>query len=79
MSQPIKELIKDICTPTGNLEVDIQRAKDYSNLVGMDSANSKILEVMTTQGPDAAFKAMVSEFTNNEENFDYAAMRMRYG
>ena len=71
--------IKKIITPTGEIECDKQRARDYAKAVGMDAANSKMMEVMTTQGPPAAAKAMVGEFTSDDGKFDYAAMRARYG
>ena len=68
-----------MCTPTGDIEADKARAKQYAEMVGMDSANTKMMEVACTQGMDAAAKAMVSEFTNEKEGFDYCAMRARYG
>ena len=70
----IIKTVKDICTPTGNFELDKKRAQTYAKAVGMDTANSKMMEVMTTQGPQAASKAMMEDCGN-----DYAAMRARYG
>ena len=70
----IIKTVKDICTPTGNFELDKKRAQSYAKAVGMDTANSKMMEVMTTQGPQAASKAMMEDCGN-----DYAAMRARYG
>ena len=70
----IIKTVKDICTPTGNFELDKKRAQTYAKAVGMDNANAKMLEVMTTQGPQAGAKAMMEHSDN-----DYAAMRMRYG
>ena len=67
-------MVKGICTPTGDLELDKARAKHYAKSVGMDAPNAKMLEVMTTQGPQAAAKAMVVDCGG-----DYAAMRARYG
>jgi hypothetical protein len=83
MSQPVtndtlKKIIltpiKTLLTPTGDFEADKARARDYAKLVGMDNANAKMLEVMTTQGPQAGAKAMMEHCDN-----DYASMRARYG
>jgi hypothetical protein len=70
----IIKTVKDICTPTGDYGVDILRAHEYARAVGMDAANTKMMEVMTTEGPEAASKAMMEDCGN-----DYAAMRARYG
>ena len=66
--------IKDLVTPTGNLEADTLRALEYANKVGMDSANTEMMVVMCTQGAPAAAKAMI-ESTGGS----YYEMRMRYG
>jgi hypothetical protein len=47
--------------------------------VGMDPANAKMVDVMVTQGPDAAAKAMIAEHTDASGKFDYFAMREQYG
>ena len=73
-SEAIIKTIKNICTPTGDYEVDKNRAHEYARAVGMDQANTKMMEVMTTQGPTVASKAMMEDCGN-----DYAAMRARYG
>ena len=73
------KVLKTVWTPTGDLEVDKARAKKYADMVGMDTANAKMMEVACTQGMDASAKAMVSECTNDEGKFDYCAMRARYG
>ena len=74
INNEIIKTVKDICTPTDNFGHDILRAQSYAKAVGMDQANSKMLEVMTTQGPQVAAKAMLEDCGN-----DYAAMRARYG
>ena len=66
--------IKTICTPTGNFEVDKERAEDYAKNVGMDKANTDMMVVMATEGPAAAAKAMMEACGN-----DYSAMRSRFG
>ena len=66
-------------TPTGDIPSDTLRAENYAKTVGMDPANTKMAVVMATQGHDAAGKAMISEFTSKDGNFDYCAMRARYG
>ena len=54
-----------------------KKADDYADAVGMDDSNRKVLEILTTKGPDAAFKAM---FTGDKgEQLSYAEMRGRYG
>ena len=71
--------LQAVLTPTGDLEADKARAKQYADIVGMDSANAKMMEVMTTRGSQAAAKEMIREFTDEEGKVDYAAMRSRYG
>ena len=66
-------------TPTGDIKADTSRAEIYAKTVGMDSANTKMAVVMATQGPDAAAKEMIKEFTSEDGRFDYFAMRGRYG
>ena len=73
------KVLKTVWTPTGDLEADKARAKQYADMVGMDTANAKMMEVACTQGMDASAKAMVAECTNDEGGFDYCAMRARYG
>ena len=45
----------------------------------MDPANKKIAVIAATQGFDTAAKTMINEFTDEKGNFDYTAMRSRYG
>ena len=66
--------IKTLTTPTGDYEADKARGEAYAKAVGMDAANTKMMEVMATQGTQAAAKAMMDDCGN-----DYFAMRMRYG
>ena len=70
----IVDIVKTVFTPTGDFENDIKRAEKYATVVGMDTANTEMLKVFTTQGPQAAAKAMMEDCGN-----DYAAMRARYG
>jgi hypothetical protein len=46
----------------------------YAKAVGMDSVNTKMAVIASTQGFDAAAKAMMEESGN-----DYFLMRSRYG
>ena len=66
-------------TPTGDFEKDKKRAEVYAKQMGMDQANTKMGIVMATQGPDAAAKAMVNQFTTPSGGLDYMAMRNMYG
>lgn len=75
----ILHTIKNVITPTGDVEADKQRAEQYSKIVGMDSANSKMMEVACTKGIESARDQMISQFTDEKGHFDYAAMRGMYG
>jgi len=75
----ITSCISSTFTPTGNFYKDKKRAEKYAEVFKMDTANTKVAITMATQGPDAAAKAMISEFTDSSGNFDYCAMRSRYG
>jgi len=74
ITKEIISTIKTVTTPTGDYEADKARGEAYAKAVGMDAANTKMMEVMATQGPQASAKAMIAECEN-----DYSAMRMRYG
>ena len=74
ITNEIINTIKTVITPTGDYESDKARGEAYAKAVGMDEANTKMMEVMATQGPQAAAKAMMDDCGN-----DYFAMRMRYG
>ena len=69
--------IKTTFTPTGNYEVDKKRGEDYAKAVSMDSANTKIAVIMSTEGLEAGAKAM---FTGeNGKKLSYSEMRNLYG
>jgi hypothetical protein len=55
------------------------RARNYAKVVGMDHANTEMAVIMATEGVEAGAKAMIKEFTSEENKFDYFAMRERYG
>ena len=49
----------------------------YAETFGMNDANRKVLQVLTTEGKPAAFKAM---FTGEQgQELSYSEMRARYG
>jgi hypothetical protein len=73
----IAQQIKKVITPTGNYDEDKDRAETYAKAFKMDAANARVLNIMATQGVDAAKKAMFTG--DNGETVDYAAMRTRYG
>ena len=51
--------------------------KQYDLNSGMNDANRKVLQVLTTEGQPAAFKAM---FTGEQgQELSYSEMRARYG
>jgi hypothetical protein len=65
---------KQIFTPTGDIATDKASGEAYAKAVGMDSANTKMAVIASTQGMDAAAKAMM-----DESGGDYFLMRSRYG
>jgi hypothetical protein len=79
VAQPIVKTIKQTFTPTGHVEADTERAKQYANAVGMDKANTDMAIIAATQGMDVAAKTMISNHTDTNGIFDYAAMRSTYG
>ena len=75
----VQDVIKNTFTPTGNKTVDTTKALNYAKAVGMDSNNTKMAVVASTQGMDVAAKEMIAEHTDSNGRFDYAAMRSMYG
>jgi hypothetical protein len=72
-------VFNEVKNPTGDALKDEMRARNYAKVVGMDHANTEMAVIMATQGPEAGAKAMIREFTTEENKFDYFAMRQRYG
>ena len=79
ISKEIKSIVETTFTPTGDALKDEMRARNYAKVVGMDHANTEMAVIMATQGPEAGAKAMIREFTSEENTLDYFAMRERYG
>ena len=79
ISKEIKTVVETTFTPTGDAKRDEMRARNYAKVVGMDHANTEMAVIMATQGPEAGAKAMIREFTSEENKFDYFAMRSKYG
>tara|TARA_B110000211_G_C13806614_1_gene432996 strand:+ start:394 stop:687 length:294 start_codon:yes stop_codon:yes gene_type:complete len=65
-------------TTTDTIKNEIKFAKTWDKAFGknMDEDNKKALNVMKTEGVDAAVKHM---FTDSGRQLSYAEMRMRYG
>jgi hypothetical protein len=78
-NKEIAQEIKKVITPTGEYDEDKDRADTYAKAFKMDAANARVLHIMTTQGPDAAMKAMLSDTTPDGQPLSYAEMRSRYG
>ena len=69
--------IKEVFTPTGDFEKDKARGEAYAKEVGMDSANTKIAVIMSTQGFKAGSNAMFTG--DNNKKLSYSEMRQMYG
>jgi hypothetical protein len=70
--------IHDTLTPTGNHEADKARANEFAKSVNMDEANTKVVEVMATQGQDAAMEHMLTDQKTGQQ-LSYAESRRLYG
>jgi len=71
------DIINNTISPIEKKKVDT--ALNYAKTVGMDSNNTKMMVIASTQGMDVAAKTMISEHTDSNGKFDYAAMRSMYG
>jgi hypothetical protein len=67
----------NVIEPVQKSQVD--KALSYAKAVGMDSNNTNMMVIATTQGMDVAGKSMIAEHTDANGKFDYAAMRAMYG
>ena len=72
-------VFNEVKNPTGDAKRDEMRARNYAKVVGMDRANTEMAVIMATEGIEAGAKAMIREFTTEENKFDYFAMRSKYG
>jgi hypothetical protein len=73
------DIINNTISPIEKKKVDTAKARAYAKTVGMDSNNTKMMVIASTQGMDVAAKTMISEHTDSNGKFDYAAMRSMYG
>lgn len=73
-----KKINNDTDTNTDAIKNEKKFAKTWDKAFGknMDEDNKKALNVMKTEGMDAAVKHM---FTASGRQLSYAEMRMRYG